>query len=71
MAAPNPHGFQRVRVRITDWRTQVLQAEPDFPHKSRVVREYIFSATDPRTGGPREFFGDYKRRGNYTPEPEG
>lgn len=68
--AYSPPSSSKVRTRETNWRNLVLKADPNFVHRSRIVREYIFSSTDPRTGGPREFYGDYTRRGNYAPRDD-
>ena len=58
--------------RTTDWRTLVVQADPEHTRKSRIVREYEFTAPSSRSlddksykDGKRVFEGDYQTRGPY------
>lgn len=58
--------------RTTDWRSMVIQANPDHTRESRIVREYEFTApgsrdVDDKThqDGKRIFIGDYTKRGPY------
>lgn len=59
--------------RHTDWRSLVMQVDPDHARSSNTVVEYEFTSKsrggDERThdGQKRIFTGDYRRRGPYTP----
>jgi hypothetical protein len=58
---------------VTDWRSLVVQADPDHTRNSRFVTEYEFTSpgpgqnSDERTfkDGKRIFIGDYQTRGAY------
>ena len=62
----------------TNWRSLVMQADPEFAKDSRIVREYEFSAPGGRrlggqydelyADGMRIFKGDYQNRGPYAPD---
>lgn len=59
-------------ARTTDWRSIVVQANPNHTEQSRNVIEYEFTTPgsgnlDEKTyeGGRRIFKGDYQRRGPY------
>lgn len=62
------------KTRILDWRSLVVQSDPDFHDESLRPVEYEFSARGIRgqdrthERGLRVFRGDYQRRGAYTPE---
>lgn len=58
--------------RSTDWRSIVVQANPEHTRESRIVDEYEFTAPGGRDandkthkGGRRVFKGDYQERGPY------
>ena len=61
-------------TRETDWRSLVVQADPEHNRTSRYVREYEFTSAG-RSGpdrthedGLRVFYGNYDVRGPYAPE---
>ena len=54
-----------VKVRKTNWRSIVQNADPEHPKNSRINDEYVFSGNDPKGQGPRVFTGDYTKRGPY------
>lgn len=61
-------------TRVTDWRSVVLQSDPEWNQKQHSVVEYEFTSPGRRGGndlvhrdGMRVFRGDPNKRGAYTP----
>lgn len=50
-------------TRVTDLRTEVIRADPQWPVTSRIITEYEFPS--PKGREPRAFKADYTKRGAY------
>lgn len=55
-------------IRRSNWRTEVIAADPDWARDAYWHVEYKFSAS---AGEDREFKADYRHRGAYHDEPPG